>query len=125
MLHHISLPVRDLVAAGVFYDAVLAPLGYRRVGQSDGFIGYGIEDGKDKFALKPASDVQVPGRGFHLAFAGQSDEQIDAFYRAAMTHGARDNGPAGLRPDYGPHYYAAFVFDLDGYLIEAVCTGSV
>lgn len=125
MLHHISLPVRNLVEAGTFYDAVLAPLGYRRVGQSEDFIGYGVEDGKDKFALKSASEIQVPGPGFHLAFAAQTYAQVDAFYRVAMTQGARDNGPAGLRPDYGPHYYAAFVFDLDGYLIEAVCTEAV
>lgn len=95
MLPHISLPVRNLEKAGAFYDAVLASLGFRRVGQSDGFIGYGREDGKDKFALKFATDVQVLGEGFHLAFTGSSPAQVEAFYQQAMAHGARDNGAAG------------------------------
>jgi predicted lactoylglutathione lyase len=60
------------------------------------------------------------GDGFHLAFAAPSREAIDAFYRAALEYGASDNGAPGLRPNYGPRYYAAFIVDLDGHRIEAM-----
>jgi catechol 2,3-dioxygenase-like lactoylglutathione lyase family enzyme len=58
--------------------------------------------------------------GFHAAFAASSREAVTAFHRAALQHGGQDNGGAGLHPEYGPHYFAAFVVDPDGYRIEAV-----
>lgn len=120
MLHHLSLGVRDLHAAGRFYDAVLAALGYRRVFEDDTAIGYGLVDDQDVLCLKLRDDATAPGPGFHLAFAAQSPAQVDAFHAAAMATGGRDNGPAGLRPDYGDTYYASFVVDPDGHRIEAV-----
>jgi len=120
MLHHLSLGVRDLHAAGRFYDAVLAALGYRRVFEDDTAIGYGLVDEEDVLCLKLRDDATAPGPGFHLAFAAQSPAQVDAFHAAAMATGGRDNGPAGLRPDYGDSYYASFVVDPDGHRIEAV-----
>ena len=65
----------------------------------------------------------VPGPGFHVAFAAPNREAVAEFHRAALANGARDNGPPGLRPHYGPDYYAAFVFDPDGYWVEAVING--
>ena len=65
----------------------------------------------------------MPGAGFHVAFAATDREAVARFYEAALEHGGRDNGPPGLRPQYGEHYYAAFVFDPDGYAIEAVTGG--
>ena len=121
MLHHISFAVRDLDRAASFYDAVLAPLGFVRVWSDDTAVGYGYPGGDDKLALKLVpEDIAIPGPGFHLAFDASSREQVDRFHAAALQHGGRDNGPPGLRPDYGPHYYAAFVFDPDGYRVEAV-----
>jgi len=121
MLHHLSFATNDLVRAGRFYDATLGALGYRRVCDSDWFIGYGIEDNKDKFALKRQEEpISVPGEGFHLAFAASSRAAVDAFYAAAMSLGATDNGGCGLHEEYGSNYYAAFVIDPDGYWIEAV-----
>ena len=70
-----------------------------------------------------SNEVNAPGPGFHLAFAAPSREAVDAFHRAALASGGRDNGPPGLRPQYAPDYYAAFVFDPDGYWIEAVIHG--
>ena len=64
--------------------------------------------------------VNVPGAGFHLAFTATERRQVDDFHAAALRHGGRCNGPPGPRPDYGDRYYAAFVFDPDGYRIEAV-----
>jgi catechol 2,3-dioxygenase-like lactoylglutathione lyase family enzyme len=120
MLHHASLPVADLERAAAFYDAALAALGYRRVCSGPGFVGYGIEDGKDKLALKQTLPSEAAGPGFHIALAAPSREAVDAFHAAALGQGASDNGPAGLRPHYGPSYYAAFIVDLDGHRIEAV-----
>lgn len=109
-LHHISFGVADLAQAGRFYDAALGALGLRRVFEDDDAIGYGVHDGEDLLCLKLRPDASAPGPGFHLAF-----------HAAALAHGGRDNGPPGLRPDYGEHYYAAFVIDPAGHAIEAVC----
>ncbi|GFE81885.1 glyoxalase [Steroidobacter agaridevorans] len=121
MLHHISFAVRDLPRAASFYDAALAPLGFVRVWSDDTAAGYGYPGGNDKLALKLVPEgIAIPGPGFHLALAAQTHDQVDRFHAAALAHGGQDNGPPGLRPDYGPHYYAAFVLDPDGYRIEAV-----
>lgn len=120
MLHHLSLGVRDLAVAGAFYDAVLGALGYRRVFEDDTAIGYGLIDDQDLLCLKLRDDASPPGAGFHLAFAAGTTEAVGAFHRAALAHGGIDNGAAGLRPDYGDAYYAAFVIDPDGHRIEAV-----
>ncbi|WP_257385565.1 VOC family protein [Tahibacter caeni] len=120
MLHHLSFAVADLARAGAFYDAVLQALGYRRVWTSDTAVGYGVEDDNDLFAIKQRDDVRVPASGFHLAFAAPSRDAVDRFHAAALAHGGRDQGAPGLRPHYGPNYYAAFALDPDGYWIEAV-----
>jgi catechol 2,3-dioxygenase-like lactoylglutathione lyase family enzyme len=62
-----------------------------------------------------------PTPSVHIAFASADRAAVDAFHRAAIAAGARDNGPPGLRPNYHPGYYGAFVLDPDGYNIEAVC----
>jgi catechol 2,3-dioxygenase-like lactoylglutathione lyase family enzyme len=120
MLHHASLPVEDLERAAALYDAALATLGYRRVCTGRGFAGYGVQDGKDKLALKETAASAPAGPGFHIALAAPSREAVDAFHEAALRHGASDNGLPGLRLHYGPTYYAAFIIDLDGHRIEAV-----
>jgi catechol 2,3-dioxygenase-like lactoylglutathione lyase family enzyme len=126
MLHHLSFATNDLKRGGAFYDAVLGALGYRRVCDGDWFIGYGLLDNQDKFALKRQEDpISVPREGFHLAFAAPNRAAVDAFYAAAISHGGTDNGGCGLHPEYGKNYYAAFVLDPDGYWIEAVINGPV
>jgi catechol 2,3-dioxygenase-like lactoylglutathione lyase family enzyme len=125
MLHHLSFAVTDLARSAAFYDAVLGSLGYRRVWDDATFIGYGVNDGEDIFALKlRPQNAGVPGDGFHVAFAAPSREAVSRFHEAALAHGGRDNGGAGLHPEYGPDYFAAFVLDPDGYRVEAVITGS-
>lgn len=120
MLHHLSLGVTDLQRSAAFYDAAMGALGYVRVWADDTAIGYGEVAGEDKLAIKLRAGAQAPGPGCHIAFAARSRAEVDAFHRAALAHGGRDNGAPGLRAHYGPHYYAAFVFDPDGYAIEAV-----
>lgn len=121
MLHHLSFAVTDLARSAAFYDAVLATLGYHRVWEDTTFVGYGVKEGEDIFALKlrPAP-LSVPGDGFHVAFAAPSREAVLRFHEAALAHGGTDNGGAGLHAEYGPNYFAAFVMDPDGYRIEAV-----
>lgn len=124
MLHHLSFAVTDLARSATFYDAVLAPLGYGRVWEDSTFVGYGVNKGQDIFALKLRPENSgVPGDGFHVAFASPSREAVKLFHNAALAHGGTDNGGAGLHPEYGPDYFAAFVLDPDGYRIEAVIIG--
>jgi catechol 2,3-dioxygenase-like lactoylglutathione lyase family enzyme len=120
MLHHISFAVADIVRSTAFYDAVMPALGYRRVWISEYAAGYGITDDDEFFAIKQREVVQISPSGFHLAFLAPSREAVDRFHAAALAQGGSDKGAPGLRPHYGPNYYAAFVLDLDGYWIEAV-----
>jgi catechol 2,3-dioxygenase-like lactoylglutathione lyase family enzyme len=121
MLSHLSFGVANLARAGAFYDAVLRPLGYVRAWEGEHGIGDGPPGGNDKLALfAQDGPVTPPGAGFHLALAAPSCAAVDAFHAEALRLGGRDDGRPGLRPDYSPTYYAAFVFDLDGYKLEAV-----
>jgi catechol 2,3-dioxygenase-like lactoylglutathione lyase family enzyme len=121
MLHHLSFAVSDLDRSGRFYDAALAPLGYVRVWSDRRAIGYGLPGGGDKFALKASEGgVASPSPGFHLGLAAPNRQAVDDWYAAAIASGGKDNGAPGLRPQYGTGYYAAFVYDPDGYAIEAV-----
>jgi catechol 2,3-dioxygenase-like lactoylglutathione lyase family enzyme len=127
MLHHLSLGALDIDRAARFYDAVLAPLGYVRVwsdlrpGEDEQAVGYGPPGSGDKLCIKQVTAPVPVIPGFHLAFAAESRSAVQAFHAAALAAGACDNGPAGLRPDYGEHYYAAFVVDPEGHRLEAVC----
>lgn len=121
MLHHLSFSVNDLARSAAFYDAALAALGYVRVWADDTAVGYGRPGGEDQFAIKlRPGPLPIPGSGFHLAFAAPSREAVAHFHEAALSHGGRNNGIPELCPEYGEHYYAAFVFDPDGYPLEAV-----
>jgi catechol 2,3-dioxygenase-like lactoylglutathione lyase family enzyme len=121
MLHHLSFGVRDLAHSAAFYDAALAPLGYVRVWADETAVGYGLPGGGDKFAIKLNNGETIAhSAGSHLAFAAPSRESVARFHEAALRHGGQDNGAPELCPEYGEHYYAAFVIDPDGYRIEAV-----
>ena len=121
MLHHVSLGVRELARAGAFYDAVMGALGFHRVFEANAGIGYGSIGGEDQLYLRERPDAAPPGPGFHLAFAAASRAAVAAFHAEGLRAGGADNGPPGLRPQYGPAYYAAFLVDPDGNRIEAVC----
>jgi catechol 2,3-dioxygenase-like lactoylglutathione lyase family enzyme len=122
MLHHVSVGVRDVARAATFYDPVLAALGYKRVADySPGAIGYGERDGQPQFWIglphdKGAASV---GNGTHVGFIARSKKAVMAFHEAALKAGGSNNGEPGPRPDYGPAYYGAFIYDLDGNKIEA------
>jgi catechol 2,3-dioxygenase-like lactoylglutathione lyase family enzyme len=115
MIDHVTLRVRDLAAAKAFYTAALAPLGYQVGMEFPDGAGLGA-GGKLDFWL-----VQDPeARPQHLAFSAPDRSAVDAFHAAALAAGGRDNGPPGLRLEYHPHYYGAFVFDPSGHNLEAV-----
>ena len=120
MLDHLSLGVTDLGRAAAFYDGVLAPLGYVRVWSAEDAVGYGAPGDEDELALKARAGVTAPGAGFHVALAAPDPAAVRAFYAEALARGGLDDGPPGLRPHYGPGYYAAFIVDPDGHRIEAV-----
>lgn len=124
MIHHLSLPVTDLKRSAAFYEAALGALGYKRTVDFPNVIGWGLIDEGDIFSIRDRPDEKImTGDGFHLAFIAPSRAAADAFHRAALAHGGTDNGGSGLNPEYGPYYYAAFVFDPDGYRMEAVIIG--
>lgn len=123
MLDHLSIGVSDLARAAAFYDAVLLTLGYVQLFANARGVGYGTPGAKDEaFAILAAgADARPPGTGCHIALSAASREAVDAFHAKALHMGASDEGAPGLRPHYGAGYYAAFVRDLDGYRLEAVC----
>ena len=121
MIDHVSIGVRDIPRAKRFYDAALQPLGYTCLSAGDNSLGYG---GKAAAFWISATQHPVPAderSGLHICFEAPSRTAIDAFHKAALKQGGRDNGKPGLRPDYGATYYAAFVVDPEGYRIEAHC----
>jgi catechol 2,3-dioxygenase-like lactoylglutathione lyase family enzyme len=124
MIDHISIGVRDIARAKRFYDAAMAPLGYACLTEIEGTLGYGgsaVAWWISSVANPVAPDMTS---GLHFCFAAPTTESVDAFHRAALAAGGRDNGKPGPRADYGPGYYAAFVIDPDGYRIEAHCERS-
>ena len=125
MLDHISLGTANLARARKFYDAALKPLGYKMVLPVPGYgYGYGGAKGDAKFWIGlPLAKRRKPraSAGTHVAFVAENRKAVDAFYKAAIRAGAKDNGKPGLRPEYHANYYGAFVFDPEGHAIEAVC----
>ena len=121
MLNHVSIGVRDIARTKRFYDAVLKPLGYTCLNEGPDSLGYG----KDAVALWIGSaERPVPAdqmSGLHFCFDAPTVKSVDSFHAAAVEAGGRDNGKPGIRHDYGPNYYAAFVVDPDGYRLEAYC----
>jgi catechol 2,3-dioxygenase-like lactoylglutathione lyase family enzyme len=119
MLDHVSIGVRDIAKAKVFYDAALKPLGFTCLSADEASLGYGgkVVGFWITLAERPVADD--PKSGLHFCFTAPSRQSVAAFHKAAIAAGGRDNGKPGVRKDYGPDYYAAYVFDPDGYRLEA------
>lgn len=119
MFDHVSLGVADIGRSRAFYDAALKPLGYTRLSDGETSLGYGAKSVAlwlGKTAQPVAAD---PQSGLHFCFQASSRAAVDAFHKAALAAGGRDNGQPGLRTEYSPDYYAAFTIDPDGYRLEA------
>ena len=128
MFDHLSIGVSDFAKSITFYDAVFQALGIGRMfalpteaiagytgPQGTSFWLYGKD--KNKTIL---TEIQASPR-FHVAFQATTRSAVDAFYQAAIAQGGTDEGAPGIRSHYHPNYYAAYVLDLDGYKLEAVC----
>ena len=117
MLDHVGIRVSDFEQSKRFYAEALSPLGYELLMEpSVSAAGFGRR-GKPDFWIGQGD----PGQAVHIAFAASDRASVDAFHEEALAAGGRNNGGPGLRPEYHPSYYAAFVFDPDGNNIEAVC----
>lgn len=124
MIDHTGYTVRDPAVSRRFYEAALAPLGYRTMIEipleyTGGRIVLGL-------GAPPKPDFWLTGGEpatprIHIAFRAESKAQVDAFHAAALAAGGQDNGAPGPRPHYHEHYYGAFVLDPDGYNVEVVC----
>ncbi len=116
MIDHVSIKVTDLAKAKKFFTAALAPLGYAVIREfGDMAVGMGV-GGKPDFWISKGQKF-APA---HIAFSA-TRQQVDEFHKAALAAGAKDEGQPGLRAQYHPNYYGAFVIDMDGNNIEAVC----
>jgi catechol 2,3-dioxygenase-like lactoylglutathione lyase family enzyme len=125
MIDHVGFPVSDFARSKAFYEAALAPLGYvlvmeigaDRTEAGAPAAGFG-SSGKPDFWIGGEGNL---GKPIHVAVQSKDRAGVDAFYKAALGAGGKDNGPPGLRPQYHANYYGAFVLDPDGHNIEAVC----
>lgn len=120
MFDHVKFGVSDYAASKAFFLRALEPLGITLGGE--GTPAYGAElcypEGSVSLCIFQSTEKPAP---LHIAFAAQNRRQVEAFYRAALAAGAKDNGRPGLRPQYHANYYAAFVIGPDGHNLEAVC----
>ena len=123
MIDHLSVVVSDYAKSKAFYLRALAPTGHsqltelRATSTGQESAGFCHADGSD-FWISQGDAIHPP---IHIAFRVSSRAAVDAFYKAAIAAGGRDNGAPGLRPHYHANYYGAFVLDPDGHNIEAVC----
>lgn len=124
LLDHLSITVRDLPRAATFYRAVLGVIGAEVVYERPDAIGFGrrnrADDDGHSYLSVFASPHASPDPRRHVCFRAPSIEAVQAFHRAGLEAGGRDEGPPGLRPQYHPNYYAAFLLDPEGNKVEAV-----
>jgi catechol 2,3-dioxygenase-like lactoylglutathione lyase family enzyme len=121
MLAHVSIGVRDLERTKRFYDAALAPLGYKCLDAGASSLGYGGDAIVLWISPTERPVPADPASGLHFCFDAPNRASVAAFHEAGLRAGGKDNGAPGLRADYGPNYYAAFLIDPDGYRTEAYC----
>lgn len=119
LVDHIQLVVRDLAASRRFYEAILGALGIPIGGTAEDY--FWADELFVSSAASRAAQGHLTGR-HHLAFQAKDRTTVEAFYKAGLDHGGKDNGAPGIRP-YHPGYYAAFLLDPDGNNIEAVFHG--
>lgn len=117
MISHVSLEVSDLERSAAFYDALVGPLGWRRVAKASGSIGYGLFD--DPALIIWAGKAGVDrSQGPHVCLAAAGIPAVKAAWQAGIAAGGRDEGKPGQRPHYREGYYSAHLRDPDGYRLE-------
>jgi len=121
ILSHVSFGVTDYKRAKAFYDAVLDTLNIKCLGDYGTAAGYGVDGAEFWIGHPHEGGKATAGNGTHVCFNAASQDEVDAFHAKAVAHGGKDDGKPGLRVEYMPNYYAAYVRDPDGNKIEAVC----
>ncbi|OUR76756.1 lyase [Alphaproteobacteria bacterium 46_93_T64] len=121
MIDHISIPVSNLQYSDEFYLKILAPLGFKRLVQRETAIGFGKH--YPEFWLNARKGMARISRnsGFHFCLRCKTTEAVDEFHKIALTEGGLCDGAPGPRQAAMTEYYGAFILDLDGHKIEAVC----
>jgi catechol 2,3-dioxygenase-like lactoylglutathione lyase family enzyme len=121
-IDHVSVGSNDVVRARAFYLAALTPLGLRIVAEDAGrYCDFGIDGVAFSIETPVNGERASPGNGAHVCFKAADRARVEAFHAAALAAGGRDSGAPGPRPNYGEHYFGAFVLDPDGNKIEACC----
>jgi catechol 2,3-dioxygenase-like lactoylglutathione lyase family enzyme len=128
LLDHITFAVSDYPRSKAFYERALAPMGVKALMEFGQACGFGRDQKPDFWIGCGPASFQKPEQlriitPMHVAFAARSRAEVEAFYAAALAAGGRDFGAPGLRPEYHPGYYGAFVLDPDGHNVEAVVHG--
>ena len=124
MFNHISIGVRDIARSKAFYDSALEAIGYRRLSESEDSLGYGKEEAVFWVNLANSPVPDDPKSGLHFCFEAPDRDSVARFHAAALAAGGRDNGKPGIRANYSPDYFVAFVVDPDGYRLEALHLGA-
>lgn len=120
MIDHISLPVSDLARSAAFYEAVLAPLGYRKLVERPATIGFGKTYPEFWLNARPGMAPAPEDAGMHVALRAADTAAVEAFHAAALRLGGRDDGAPGPRPAAMTTYFGAFIRDPDGNKVEAM-----
>lgn len=120
MIDHVSVAVSDLKASTAFYDAVLAPLGLTRLVARERTVGFGKKYPEFWLNARPHMNQVVDDTGVHICLRAPDVAAVEAFHRAALAGGGRDDGAPGPRQAAMTEYFGAFVRDPDGNKIEAV-----
>jgi len=120
MIDHVSIPVRDLKASVTFYETLLVSLGMKRVREWPKSIGFGKSYPEFWLNERAAHPLAAADSGAHVALRAADTKAVDAFHAVALVLGGQSDGAPGVRHEYSPQYYAAFIRDLDGNRIEAV-----
>ena len=120
MIDHISIGVRDLASSTRFYERALGAIGLEKKSVEETTVGFGKRHPEFWLNSRPDMPPVPEESGTHICLRAPTPEMVQAFHRAALECGGRDDGAPGLRPQYSETYYAAFVRDLDGHRIEVV-----
>ena len=120
MIDHVTIYANELEKSKLFYEKAFKPLGYT-LSFGEGGVFWAFDIGNQALFEIAQYRGSTPLTHAHIAFRAKDHSQVEAFYKAAMEAGARDNGPPGPRPQYTENYYASFVFDPSGHNIEAMC----
>ena len=118
MFDHVQLNVADIGKSTRFYAAILEALGFKQLSRDDASASFGVENGPVLYLSRATGSAST---GLHIALRARDHGAIDRFHSSGLSAGGRDNGKPGLRKDYSPTYYAAFLIDPDGNNVEAVC----